>query len=135
MTKKKIIITTGAFILLLLGGYQFMKHQENQEVEQQKIEQIFWDEQKVRIEEYIKYNFNDIESITFTKTDKTPMSVGIHGYVNGDEKKLYFIAPIYNEEDKFDTDLTTVSKLGKLAKNISHFFSVTEIEELESEQE
>ncbi|MGY3778610.1 DUF1433 domain-containing protein [Isobaculum melis] len=135
MAKKKIIIATGVFILLLLGGYQIMKYKETKEYEQQKIEQKFWDEQKVRIEKFIRYNFNDIESITFTETRKTPMSVGIYGYVNGDEKKLYFIAPIYNGEDKFDTGLTTASKLGELAKNTSRFFSVTEIEELESEQE
>ncbi|MGY3779243.1 DUF1433 domain-containing protein [Isobaculum melis] len=131
MTKKKIIIATGAFILLLLGGYKYREHQETKKQEQQKIEQKFWSNQKIQIEKFIRYNFNDIESIAFTETFKTPMGVGIHGYVNGDEKKMYFSASIYNEQDTFEKGLSIASKLDKLSKEPYHVFSVTEIEELE----
>ncbi|MGY3779245.1 DUF1433 domain-containing protein [Isobaculum melis] len=131
MTKKKIIIAAGVFILLLLGGYKYIEHQENKEQKQQKTEQIFWSEQKIRIEKFIKYNFNDIETVTFTETYKTPMSVGIHGYVNNDEENLYFSATIYNEQDTFEADITVHPELDKLSKEPYHVFSVSEIEELE----
>ncbi|MGY3779246.1 DUF1433 domain-containing protein [Isobaculum melis] len=131
MAKKKIIIATGAFILLLLGGYQIMQHKETKVYEQQKIEQKFWDEQKVRIEKFIRYNFKDIESVTFTENYKTPMSVAIKGYINEDKKNLNFIATISNEQDFFEKGFASSPGISRMAINSSHILSVTEIEELE----
>ncbi|MGX7412903.1 DUF1433 domain-containing protein [Enterococcus caccae] len=43
-------------------------------------------EQKPRIEKFLKYHYNNIDSVTLTGTQKNPMGgFFIQGYINGDE--------------------------------------------------
>ncbi|MGM0094818.1 hypothetical protein IGJ40_002779 [Enterococcus sp. DIV0418] len=61
-----------------------MKHQEKELMQ----------EQKPRIEKFLKYNYNNIESITLTKTYTNPTGVvHIEGYLNNNEK-LKIDAPL-----------------------------------------
>lgn len=59
-------------------------------------------EQKPRIEKFLKYHYNNIDSITLTGTQNNPMGgFFIKGYINGDK------------------DLT-ISALGELGSNIEY---------------
>lgn len=61
-----------------------MKHQEKK----------LMAEQKPRIEKFLAYNFNNIDSITLTGTHTNPTGIThIEGYIN-DNKKLWIDAPM-----------------------------------------
>lgn len=68
-----------------------------QNYKKQEAADQFLKEEAPRIEKYLKYNYNNIENVTFTKVDYTGMDTPyIEGYVNGD-KDLYFTTSIYND--------------------------------------
>ncbi|MBC1933266.1 DUF1433 domain-containing protein [Listeria seeligeri] len=94
MKKSTILISLTIFIIMLIciGGYFIMQNHEKQEAKQQ-----FLSEESPRIEKYLKYNYKNIENITFTNADITGMGTPyIEGYVNGD-KDLYITASIYGK--------------------------------------
>ena len=95
---KKAIILGVSALLLIAGGFftlEYLKHKEQ--------EKIFWTAQKARVEKYIHYNIQEVEYITFTKQDVSPMGVPkLKGYINKDEN-LWFIAHISTTED-FEDD-------------------------------
>ncbi|EAC3452246.1 hypothetical protein BJM51_12605 [Listeria monocytogenes] len=93
MRRKNILIFSTIIIIILsfIGGYFIMQNYKKQEAADQ-----FLKEEAPRIEKYLKYNYNNIENVTFTKVDYTGMGTPyIEGYVNGD-KDLYFTTSIYN---------------------------------------
>lgn len=96
-------------------------------------EEQFWKKQEVRIEKYIRYNVNDVKSITFTKREITPMGVPhIKGYINKNEK-LWFVASVSttkNFEDKFGCSGELYDNYMKKPEK-----SVSEIEKEEKKQE
>lgn len=54
-------------------------------MEKQKIE-AYVDKQKPRIEKYLNYHYNNIESVTITGIEKNPMGgFFINGYINNDK--------------------------------------------------
>ncbi|MBF2460861.1 DUF1433 domain-containing protein [Listeria welshimeri] len=92
--KKKIILIflTIIIILVCIGGYLIMQNHEKQEAKQQ-----FLSEESPRIEKYLKYNYKNIDNVTFTNVSVTGMGTPyIEGYVNGD-KDLYITASIYGK--------------------------------------
>ena len=95
---KKVVILIVSALLLIAGGFftlEYLKHKEQ--------EKIFWTAQKSRVEKYIHYNIQDVEYITFTKQDVSPMGVPkLKGYINKDEN-LWFIAHMSTTED-FEDD-------------------------------
>ncbi|PEX96100.1 hypothetical protein COE16_30305 [Bacillus cereus] len=55
-------------------------------------------EQKIRIEKYLKYNYNNVHSVTLTDIHKNPTGVvHINGYINGD-KDLEIDASVVSEK-------------------------------------
>ncbi|WP_240616072.1 DUF1433 domain-containing protein [Listeria kieliensis] len=85
MKKKKTLKSILIIVLLVsLGGYLYMKHQEKELMQ----------EQKPRIEKFLNYNYNNIESVTLTGTYTNPTGVThIEGYLNNN-KKLEIDAPL-----------------------------------------
>lgn len=125
--KKKLAIIV-SIICIITGGYLTMEYAKKKEKEEQ-----FWKKQEVRIEKYIRYNVNDVKSITFTKREITPMGVPhIKGYINKNEK-LWFVASVSttkNFEDKFGCSGELYDNYMKKPEK-----SVSEIEKEEKKQE
>ncbi|PHG21325.1 hypothetical protein COI43_29255, partial [Bacillus pseudomycoides] len=116
--KKSVIILS--IICIIAGGYFTMEYL-NQKEEEEK----FWKVQEARVEKYIRYNIQDVKSITFTEKSVSPMGVPrLKGYINNN-KELDFIARISTTEN-FEDQFTRSGKLGKLIKDPEK--SVSEIE-------
>lgn len=60
MNKKLVIVLS--IICIIAGGYFTMEYLKKKEQEEK-----FWKAQEARIEKYIRYNIEDVKSITFTK--------------------------------------------------------------------
>ncbi|MCR8859082.1 hypothetical protein CN568_29430 [Bacillus pseudomycoides] len=122
--KKSVIILS--IICIIAGGYFTMEYL-NQKEEEEK----FWKVQEARVEKYIRYNIQDVKSITFTEKSVSPMGVPrLKGYINNN-KELDFIARISTTEN-FEDQFTRSGKLGKLIKDPEK--SVSEIEKEEKEK-
>lgn len=78
----KIIILVIVTMLSILGGFLFIKNQENQ---------AFFNDQKEKITIYLKYNIPDFNTVTFTNEEFNPIGTSIDGYINND-KNLSFTA-------------------------------------------
>ncbi|PHC24177.1 hypothetical protein COE95_29965, partial [Bacillus toyonensis] len=103
-------------------------------LKQKEKEEQFWKVQEARVEKYIRYNIEDVKSITFTKKDVSPMGVPyLEGHINHNEE-LDFIASISTTEN-FEDDFTRSGELGKLIKKPANSVSKIEKEEKEKRQE
>ncbi|MFC9414743.1 DUF1433 domain-containing protein [Bacillus mobilis] len=123
---KKIVILIVSALLLIAGGYFTMEY-----LKQKEEEAKFWKVQEARGEKYIRYNIQDVKSITFTEKSVSPMGVPrLKGYINNN-KELDFIARISTTEN-FEGQFTRSGKLGKLIKDPEK--SVSEIEKEEKEK-
>ncbi|WP_376740026.1 DUF1433 domain-containing protein [Listeria marthii] len=69
-------------MLSILGGFLFIKNQENQ---------AFFNDQKEKVTIYLKYNIPDFNTVTFTNEEFNPIGTSIDGYINND-KNLSFTA-------------------------------------------
>lgn len=78
----KIIILVIIIMLSILGGFLFIKNQENQ---------AFFNDQKEKVTIYLKYNIPDFNTVTFTNEEFNPIGTSIDGYINND-KNLSFTA-------------------------------------------
>ncbi|HDR8169061.1 TPA: DUF1433 domain-containing protein [Bacillus thuringiensis] len=124
MKKKTVIILS--IICIIAGGYFTMEY-----LKQKEEEEKFWKVQEARVEKYIRYNIQDVKSITFTEKSVSPMGVPrLKGYINNN-KELDFIARISTTEN-FEGQFTRSGKLGKLIKDPEK--SVSEIEKEEKEK-
>ncbi|MED1093837.1 DUF1433 domain-containing protein [Bacillus paramycoides] len=124
---KKVIILVVSVIVLIAGGYFTMEY-----LKQKEEEERFWKVQEARVEKYIRYNIQDVKSITFTEKSVSPMGVpSIEGYIN-DDKELWFDASISTTEN-FEDKFSRSGELGKLIKNPEK--SVSEIEKEEKHEE
>ncbi|PEJ02244.1 DUF1433 domain-containing protein [Bacillus wiedmannii] len=123
---KKVIILGVSALLLIAGGFftlEYLKHKEQEEK--------FWKVQETRVEKYIRYNIQDVKSITFTEKSVSPVGVPrLKGYINNN-KELDFISRISTTEN-FEDKFTRSGKLGKLIKDPEK--SVSEIEKEEKEK-
>lgn len=87
MSKRtKIIILAIVTMLSILGGFLFIKNQE-----QEKKNQAYFNDQKEKITIYLKYNIPDFNTVTFTDEEFNPIGTSIDGYINND-KNLSFTA-------------------------------------------
>lgn len=92
--------------------------------------------QKKRIELYFTYNYENIDSFTFTSIDKTPMGALVfYGYFNHD-KNYKFSADIMPDQKEFEQN-SGIN--GDFAKKNAKFedgktYSVSEIEKKKSEE-
>ncbi|EMI9087855.1 MULTISPECIES: DUF1433 domain-containing protein [Bacillus] len=127
MKKKTVIILS--IICIIAGGYFTMEY-----LKQKEEEEKFWKVQEARVEKYIRYNIQDVKSITFTEKSVSPMGVPrLKGYINNN-KELDFIARISTTEN-FEGQFTRSGKLGKLIKDPEKSVSEIEKEEKEKHQE
>ena len=127
--KKKLVIIL-SIICIITGGYFTMEY-----LKQKEEEEKFWKVQEARVEKYIRYNIQDVKSITFTEKSVSPMGVPrLKGYINNN-KELDFIARIStteNFEDKFSCSGELYDNyMKKTAKSVSEI----EKEEKEKRQE
>ncbi|WP_367888130.1 DUF1433 domain-containing protein [Bacillus wiedmannii] len=126
--KKKLAIIL-SIICIIAGGYFTMEY-----LKQKEEEEKFWKVQEARVEKYIRYNIQDVKSITFTEKSVSPMGVPrLKGYINNN-KELDFIARISTTEN-FEGQFTRSGKLGKLIKDPEKSVSEIEKEEKEKHQE
>ncbi|MGH1049374.1 MULTISPECIES: DUF1433 domain-containing protein [Bacillus] len=124
---KKIMISIVTVMVIIAGGYFTMEY-----LKQKEEEEKFWKVQEARVEKYIRYNIQDVKSITFTEKSVSPMGVpSIEGYIN-DDKELWFDASISTTEN-FEDKFSRSGELGKLIKNPEK--SVSEIEKEEKHKE
>lgn len=122
MKKTFIIITILLFIIT--GGWLILKA-----IQETKLLQT----EKPRIEKYLKYNYENIESVSFTEVKTNPTGVQhIIGYVNND-KETYFNAGIYN--NNFEGDIVT-QNLRETDENVKNGAkNVSDIEKEEAEKQ
>ena len=126
---KKIIIWFVSAVVLIAGGYFTMEYL-NQKEKEEKV----WKAQEARVEKYIRYNIQDVKSITFIEHKISPMGVPhIKGYIN-DNRELWFDAGL-DDNDTFDRKLGRSGELGKLIKKPEKSVSEIEKEEKEKKQE
>ncbi|OSX86963.1 DUF1433 domain-containing protein [Bacillus cereus] len=97
----------GILLVLLLviggfGGYHYMKEKQNEELNK------YMAEQKIRIEKYLKYNYNNVHSVTLTGMHRNPTGVvHIEGYINGN-KDLGIDASVENEKGIEFVDILSI---------------------------
>ncbi|WP_141669306.1 DUF1433 domain-containing protein, partial [Bacillus wiedmannii] len=65
---KKVMIWVISAVVLIAGGYFTMEY-----LKQKEKEEKFWKVQEARVEKYIRYNIQDVKSITFTEKSVSPM--------------------------------------------------------------
>ncbi|MEK0224742.1 DUF1433 domain-containing protein [Bacillus proteolyticus] len=115
------ILLVSFLIIVGLGGCHYVKEQQ---IEAQN---KFMAEQKIRIEKFLNYNFNNVHSVTLTGMYRNPTGViHIEGYINGDEN-LDFDASVENEKGiEFVSGLSgefydenKKSELGDKSKSVS----------------
>lgn len=97
----------------IMGGCGDMKENDERN-SPTKEEQELMTVNKKDIELLLRHDFNDIDKVTLTDVEKTPMGYFINGYANGD-KELSFSASITNE--KFDGSLGLSEKFDSLLKS------------------
>ncbi|MFC0233897.1 DUF1433 domain-containing protein [Vagococcus entomophilus] len=127
MTKKnKVILITFFSIILCIGGFIRVRIEQQKDSEQ-KIAN-FWETQKPRVEKFIKYNFKNINSITYTNIEKTPFSTVQNGYINND-KNLYFdvSVSIGTGEKEFESNISHSGNLDSYVK-YPEFIPVSQID-------
>ncbi|PFJ75536.1 DUF1433 domain-containing protein [Bacillus nitratireducens] len=86
------ILFVSLLVIAGVGGYHYVKEKQTEELEK------YMAEQKNRIEKYLKYNYNNVHSVTLTDIHKNPTGVvHINGYINGD-KDLEIDASVVSEK-------------------------------------
>ncbi|AJH08544.1 DUF1433 domain-containing protein [Bacillus thuringiensis] len=126
---KKAMILVISAVILIAGGYFTMEYLNKKEQEEK-----FWKIQESRIEKYIHYNIENVESITLSDHSVSPMGVpSVEGYINND-KELWFDASI-STTDKFEDKFGCSGELDKMIKKPAKSVSEIEKEEKEKKQE
>ncbi|MFP3376483.1 DUF1433 domain-containing protein [Bacillus sp. SIMBA_069] len=123
---KKVVILIVSALVLIAGGFFSLEYLKDKEIEEK-----FWKVQEARVEKYIRYNIQDVKSITFIEHKISPMGIpSIEGYIN-DDKDLWFDASISTTEN-FEDKFSRSGELGKLIKDPEK--SVSEIEKKEKKK-
>ncbi|MGY3779201.1 DUF1433 domain-containing protein [Isobaculum melis] len=125
MKKKKIIIII--ILLVLIGGGYYLK----EEFDKKKLIET----EGPRIEKYLKYNYENYESITFDTVVVNPTGIPhIKGYVNNNPE-LKFDVGIY--DDHFNAGVNWIDDEKSLIPREEYQYeskTVTEIEKEENRQ-
>ncbi|PEA28817.1 DUF1433 domain-containing protein [Bacillus nitratireducens] len=96
------ILFVSLLVIAAVGAYHYMKEQQNEELNK------YMEEQKIRIEKYLKYNYNNVHSVTVTGMHKNPTGViHIEGYINED-KNLKIDTSIESEKGIEFVDILSV---------------------------
>lgn len=120
---KKTFIILFCVILSVAGGVYLKK-----EIDKKSL----LEKEGSRIEKYLKYNYKDINSITFTDVKINPTGIPhIMGYVNNNED-MNFNAGIYKEH--FSRALDFFDKIPEYKNKDGLIKSVTEIEKEEANE-
>lgn len=96
----------------------------------------YMNKQKERIELFFKYNYNNIDSLTFTETKKNPMgSLDFYGYFNSD-KSNNFIGSVMPYQKEFERNNVMD---GEFSRKNDKFkdrktYTVSEIEKLKRKE-
>lgn len=123
---KKTFIITMILLIIITGGWLIMNENKKKDL---------LTSESPRIEKYLKYNYENIKSVTFTKVVATPMGVPhIQGYVNNNED-MSFNAGIYEKHFETALDSTGSEPLTRTDYSFENGFkSVSEIESEETAQ-
>ncbi|WP_221633683.1 DUF1433 domain-containing protein [Listeria innocua] len=109
MKKRAFLILFFILIIVFSGALFWKKHQENVEKE------AFLKEEAPRIEQFLKYNYNNINKLSFTHVKVSPMGIPyIEGFINNDEN-LFFSATIYDEH--FENSISIPEDVSNWRKN------------------
>ncbi|MCE5030311.1 DUF1433 domain-containing protein [Staphylococcus epidermidis] len=129
MKIKTLVLLILVIVTILLSIYLKMKYDEKKAAEEK-----YYNQQKDRIELFMKYNVKGYKNTHFTKIERNPMDgYDISGYVNSDKDKS-FTASIRSTEDfQFDGDITGSNNLEVLYHN--NIKSVSEIKKKQSNKE
>lgn len=108
--KKRTIFILFLILIIVFSEVLFLKkHQENIEKE------AFLKEEAPRIEQFLKYNYNNINKLSFTHVKVSPMGIPyIEGFINNDEN-LFFSATIYDEH--FENSISIPEDVSNWRKN------------------
>ncbi|WP_221644197.1 DUF1433 domain-containing protein [Listeria cossartiae] len=125
MKKYTIFILFLILIIVFSGVLFWKKHQENVERE------AFLKEESPRIEQFLKYNYNNINKLNFTHVKVSPMGIPyIEGFINNDEN-LFFSATIYDEH--FENSISVPEDVSNWRKNEINK-TVSEIQQQEKDK-
>ena len=126
---KTLVLLILVIVIILLSIYLKMKFDEKKAAEEK-----YYNQQKGRIELFMKYNVKGYKNTHFTKIERNTMDgYDISGYVNSDKDKS-FTAGIRSTEDfQFDGDITSSNNLEVLYHN--NIKSVSEIKKEQSKKE
>lgn len=102
--------------------------------EKKAAEEKYYNQQKDRIELFMKYNVKGYKNTHFTKIERNPMDgYDISGYVNSDKDKSFTVGIRSTEDFQFDGDITSSNNLEVLYHN--NIKSVSEIKKKQSNNE
>ena len=114
MKIKTLVLLILVIVTILLSIYLKMKYDEKKVAKEK-----YYNQQKDRIELFMKYNVKGYKNTHFTKIERNPMDgYDISGYINND-KKLSFSAGIRSTENfQFNANIAYSDELdGKFVKN------------------
>ncbi|MCO6296310.1 DUF1433 domain-containing protein [Staphylococcus epidermidis] len=110
MKIKTLVLLILVIVTILLSIYLKLKYDEKKAAEEK-----YYNQQKDRIELFMKYNVKDFKSVDFTSCERDPMGgYAIKGYINNN-KKLSFTASAYlDENNQFEGDYSSTEEFDKI---------------------
>ncbi|WP_059279885.1 DUF1433 domain-containing protein [Staphylococcus epidermidis] len=110
MKIKTLVLLILVIVTILLSIYLKMKYDEKKAAAEK-----YYNQQKDRIELFMKYNVKDFKSVDFTSCERDPMGgYAIKGYINNN-KKLSFTASAYlDENNQFEGDYSSTEEFDKI---------------------
>ena len=121
MKIKTLVLLILVIVTILLSIYLKMKYDEKKVAKEK-----YYNQQKDRIELFMKYNVKGYKDTHFTKIERNPMDgYDISGYVNSDKDKSFNAGIRSTEDFQFDGDITSSNNLEVLYHN--NIKSVSEI--------
>ncbi|CUY02264.1 DUF1433 domain-containing protein [Staphylococcus epidermidis] len=110
MKIKTLVLLILVIVTILSSIYLKLKYDEKKATEEK-----YYNQQKDRIELFMKYNVKDFKSVDFTSCERDPMGgYAIKGYINNN-KKLSFTASAYlDENNQFEGDYSSTEEFDKI---------------------
>ncbi len=125
MKIKTLILLILVIVTILLSIYLKMKYDEKKVAKEK-----YYNQQKDRIELFMKYNVKGYKDTHFTKIERNPMDgYDISGYVNSDKDKSFNAGIRSTEDFQFDGDITSSNNLEVLYHN-----NIKSVSEIKKEQ-
>jgi hypothetical protein len=122
-TRYKFLIGIG-IIIIGVAGLNYYSYKD------------YMEKQKDRIELFFKYNYDNIDSLTFTETKKNPMgSLDFYGYFNSD-KTNSFIGSVMPYQKEFEGNVVINGAFDKENAKFKEgkTYSVSEIEKIQRKE-